>query len=93
MSDTINTTTVVINRKIGSWKYAKDLLEDWGEKSSEKYAKSISKKTTCRYLMFKWLEENNRIENHTLKENTSVCIPKDSADFEKIVSTTAPLAS
>ena len=93
MSDTINTTTVVIKRKIGSWKYAKDLLEDWGEKSSEKYAKSISKKTTCRYLMFKWLEENNRIENHTLKENTSVCIPKDSADFEKIVSTTAPLVN
>lgn len=80
-------------RKIGSWKYAKDLLEDWGEKSSEKYAKSMSKKTTCRYLMFKWLEENNRIENHTLKENTSVCIPNDSADFEKIVSITAPLVN
>ena len=39
MSDTINTTTIVIKRKIGSWKYAKDLLEDWGDwKKSSKGA-------------------------------------------------------
>lgn len=86
MDDKINTTSVVIKQKTGTWKYAKDLLEEWGKKSDKEYIKELSKNPRCRYFMFSWLEENNKIKNHTLEENTSVCIPKESADYEQIVS-------
>ena len=86
MADKINTTTIIIEQKTGSWKYAKDLLKKLEEKTDSEQLKKLCGNPNCRYYLFEWLEENNKITNHTLEKNASVYIPKDASDYEQIIS-------
>lgn len=86
MADKINTTTIIIEQKTGTWKYARDLLKKLEEKTDSEQLKKLCRNPNCRYYLFEWLEENNKITNHTLEKNASVCIPKDISDYKQIIS-------
>ena len=84
--DKIKTTNVIIQKKIGTWKYSKDLLENLAKNTGKEYIKNLCENTKCRFYLFKWLEDNNAVINHTLEKGTSISIPKEVSDYKQIIS-------
>lgn len=88
----VNTNEIEIKVKTGTWSQSRKLLIDCESNHSYGYAMKFSKNLKNIYKIMTWLEEKNKIVNHTIEKNSKIFVPKEFDDYIIIIASEIPLS-